>query len=228
MQSPQTPGVYYERVDVSAPAISALRTDIAGFVGIATRGPLHQPCRYNRSANSKPISAISPARVSCRMQCAASLKMAANAAGSFELLRNWRRRRKRICSQTSCPRCLEDFSIESWCLGQRSGDRAEGNTSSANSFETKGQRSRVFGSHVDYRIQSRSPCQALAGSKHDLQGRVRRGCRTEPSDLASPETRSAFAVRQCVDRLRSRSPDPDRKHRIHALGKGTGNTDQGL
>ena len=42
MQSPQTPGVYYQRVDVSAPAISALRTDIAGFVGIATRGPLHQ------------------------------------------------------------------------------------------------------------------------------------------------------------------------------------------
>ena len=43
MQSPQTPGVYYERVDASAPAIALLRTDIAGFVGIATRGPLHQP-----------------------------------------------------------------------------------------------------------------------------------------------------------------------------------------
>jgi phage tail sheath protein FI len=43
VQSPQTPGVYYERVDASAPAISPLRTDIAGFVGIATRGPLHQP-----------------------------------------------------------------------------------------------------------------------------------------------------------------------------------------
>ena len=42
MQSPQTPGVYYQRVDVSAPAISALRMDIAGFVGIATRGPVHQ------------------------------------------------------------------------------------------------------------------------------------------------------------------------------------------
>ena len=43
MQSPQTPGVYYERVDASAPAITLLRTDIAAFVGIATRGPLHQP-----------------------------------------------------------------------------------------------------------------------------------------------------------------------------------------
>lgn len=42
MQSSQTPGVYYERVDASAPAIAALRTDIAGFVGIATRGPLHR------------------------------------------------------------------------------------------------------------------------------------------------------------------------------------------
>jgi hypothetical protein len=37
----QTPGVYYERVDASAPAIAAIRTDVAGFVGIAVRGPLH-------------------------------------------------------------------------------------------------------------------------------------------------------------------------------------------
>jgi phage tail sheath protein FI len=35
-----TPGVYYERVDARAPAISAIRTDIAGFVGIALRGPV--------------------------------------------------------------------------------------------------------------------------------------------------------------------------------------------
>jgi phage tail sheath protein FI len=42
VQTPQTPGVYYERVDASAPAITVLRTDIAGFVGIATRGPMHQ------------------------------------------------------------------------------------------------------------------------------------------------------------------------------------------
>jgi phage tail sheath protein FI len=39
----ETPGVYYERVDATAPAIAALRTDIAGFVGIARRGPLHTP-----------------------------------------------------------------------------------------------------------------------------------------------------------------------------------------
>jgi uncharacterized protein len=35
-----TPGVYYERVDATAPAISAIRTDVAGFVGIALRGPV--------------------------------------------------------------------------------------------------------------------------------------------------------------------------------------------
>jgi phage tail sheath protein FI len=35
-----TPGVYYERVDASAPAIVAIRTDITGFVGISERGPL--------------------------------------------------------------------------------------------------------------------------------------------------------------------------------------------
>jgi phage tail sheath protein FI len=33
-----TPGVYYRRADATAPAIAALRTDVAGFVGIATRG----------------------------------------------------------------------------------------------------------------------------------------------------------------------------------------------
>jgi hypothetical protein len=38
-----TPGVYYERVDASAPVISAVRTDVAGFVGLATRGPLDTP-----------------------------------------------------------------------------------------------------------------------------------------------------------------------------------------
>ncbi|MFL6277648.1 MAG: phage tail sheath family protein [Blastocatellia bacterium] len=42
MVTTDSPGVYYQRVDASAPAISALRTDIAGFVGIAARGPLHQ------------------------------------------------------------------------------------------------------------------------------------------------------------------------------------------
>ena len=42
MVTTDAPGVYYQRVDASAPEISALRTDIAGFVGMATRGPLHQ------------------------------------------------------------------------------------------------------------------------------------------------------------------------------------------
>jgi len=34
----ETPGVHYERADASAPAISVVRTDIAGFVGLAPRG----------------------------------------------------------------------------------------------------------------------------------------------------------------------------------------------
>jgi phage tail sheath protein FI len=36
-----TPGVYYECADAGGGAIAPLRTDIAGFVGIARRGPLH-------------------------------------------------------------------------------------------------------------------------------------------------------------------------------------------
>ena len=39
----QTPGVYYERVDASPPTIAAVRTDVAGFVGIARRGPVDTP-----------------------------------------------------------------------------------------------------------------------------------------------------------------------------------------
>jgi uncharacterized protein len=39
-----TPGVYFEWLDTQ-PTLSPVRTDIAGFVGIAARGPLHLPMR---------------------------------------------------------------------------------------------------------------------------------------------------------------------------------------
>ena len=45
MPAYQTPGVYYERVDASAPTIAPIRTDVAAFVGIAERGPLHTAIR---------------------------------------------------------------------------------------------------------------------------------------------------------------------------------------
>lgn len=38
-----TPGVYYERIDATAPAITSIRTDVTGFVGLAERGPLDTP-----------------------------------------------------------------------------------------------------------------------------------------------------------------------------------------
>jgi phage tail sheath protein FI len=38
-----TPGVYYEWMDTRSDNIVATRTDIAGFVGVAERGPLQQP-----------------------------------------------------------------------------------------------------------------------------------------------------------------------------------------
>lgn len=40
MATHTTPGVYYERMDATAPAITAIRTDVAGFVGIALSGPV--------------------------------------------------------------------------------------------------------------------------------------------------------------------------------------------
>jgi uncharacterized protein len=36
----QPPGVYFERLDAAAPGIAAVRTDVAGFVGLAERGPI--------------------------------------------------------------------------------------------------------------------------------------------------------------------------------------------
>lgn len=39
----ETPGVYFERTDASLAGIPGLRTDIAGFVGIAERGPRNIP-----------------------------------------------------------------------------------------------------------------------------------------------------------------------------------------
>jgi phage tail sheath protein FI len=41
MRTYETPGIYDERDDASGGGIAALRTDVAGFVGIAERGPLH-------------------------------------------------------------------------------------------------------------------------------------------------------------------------------------------
>jgi hypothetical protein len=42
-----TPGVYFERQDLAPPLIQRLRTDIAGFVGLAERGVLHNPVQVN-------------------------------------------------------------------------------------------------------------------------------------------------------------------------------------
>jgi Bacteriophage tail sheath protein len=40
-----TPGVYIERLDQNPHRIGLRRTDIAGFVGVAVRGPLHRPVK---------------------------------------------------------------------------------------------------------------------------------------------------------------------------------------
>jgi phage tail sheath protein FI len=45
MRNYRTPGIYFEEQDAGAPLIGPLRTDIAGFVGISSRGPLHVPVR---------------------------------------------------------------------------------------------------------------------------------------------------------------------------------------
>jgi uncharacterized protein len=41
----RTPGVYFEWLDPGQAGVLPVRTDVAGFVGIAERGPLHRPVR---------------------------------------------------------------------------------------------------------------------------------------------------------------------------------------
>lgn len=45
MASYVTPGVYFETLDLAPRVIAPVRTDIAGFVGLAARGPAHAPKR---------------------------------------------------------------------------------------------------------------------------------------------------------------------------------------
>ena len=45
MRTYRTPGIVFEQKDVGPAVIGPLRTDVAGFVGIAARGPLHTPVR---------------------------------------------------------------------------------------------------------------------------------------------------------------------------------------
>ena len=45
MRAYRTPGLYFEPLDTRRPPILPLRTDVAGFVGIAERGPLHEPVK---------------------------------------------------------------------------------------------------------------------------------------------------------------------------------------
>lgn len=49
MRTYHTPGVYFEQ-DAAPPFIAPLRTDIAGLVGIAERGPLHTPVQVETLA----------------------------------------------------------------------------------------------------------------------------------------------------------------------------------
>lgn len=42
-----TPGVYYEPVDTSRGRLTAVRTDITAFIGLAQRGPLHTARRID-------------------------------------------------------------------------------------------------------------------------------------------------------------------------------------
>src|SRR4051794_19732409 len=43
MPFPGPPGVYFEAADPPRWSVIEARTDIAGFVGLAERGPLHEP-----------------------------------------------------------------------------------------------------------------------------------------------------------------------------------------
>src|SRR4051812_40724857 len=51
----RTPGVYFEQADTRSTAIGLVRTDIAGFVGIAERGPLHRPVKVQSETQFRTL-----------------------------------------------------------------------------------------------------------------------------------------------------------------------------
>lgn len=55
MRTYRTPGIYFEQHDAALPLVGPLRTDIAGFVGIASRGPLHKPVRIESMTQFRTV-----------------------------------------------------------------------------------------------------------------------------------------------------------------------------
>ncbi|MGK2858629.1 MAG: hypothetical protein ACSLFQ_15620, partial [Thermoanaerobaculia bacterium] len=51
----RTPGIHYEQQDAGPPVINPLRTDVAGFVGLAARGPLHRPVRVQSTTQFRTV-----------------------------------------------------------------------------------------------------------------------------------------------------------------------------
>ena len=167
MQSPQTPGVYYERVDASAPAISSLRTDIAGFVGIATRGPA-------APAGARAVVAAVPGlfRRLHRRRLSRLCR-----AGFFE---NGGRRCwvVRVASEVastaaltlqsdSSHRCLDDFRFESRSLGQRPRYRDQRNASSADLDGRAAERAGILHGALHDGIRPRHSGASLTGRGQD-------------------------------------------------------------
>lgn len=55
MSSYLTPGVYFEFIDERPPLVAGIRTDIAGFLGITERGPIHEPVRLESWAQFQSV-----------------------------------------------------------------------------------------------------------------------------------------------------------------------------
>jgi phage tail sheath protein FI len=55
MRTYRTPGIYFEEQDASPAFIGPLRTDVAGFVGLASRGPLHVPVRIESMTQFRSV-----------------------------------------------------------------------------------------------------------------------------------------------------------------------------
>ena len=51
----RAPGIYFEQRDASPPVMGPVRTDVAGFVGITSRGPLHWPVRIENMTQFRHV-----------------------------------------------------------------------------------------------------------------------------------------------------------------------------
>ncbi len=222
------PGVYYQSVDAGAPPVTPFRTDIAGFVGIAERGPVDCPV---------PIG--SWRQFTSWFGTFTGAGYLAYAVRAY--FENGGRRCWVVRVASNAPRCrrdvvdrhrvitrrqrLADRSVQRGDVGQLAGSRHARTQSRADhDHRDSHRRNMVGGGRRQWLAQGDTrqgqPGWRRAGVEGRVIGRPSHAARVLGAPRLPPET----AVRLASRRLRSQPARADREHRVldprHRVGPG--------